>query len=397
MLKQTIDPELEQLFADGPVSHQTMLRFLHEIERIDQEEIAFANSLLPSAGDYLNGRWLRRFITADISDDDARRWMSRQKALVGRLCALFPTVLRYVTLEEKRRALNILSMIYGCANDYDYVISNGRRDANRKKIVNNIRNVGDMVEKLLNFSDWNYIGYSEFENAYKSYHKGVKEVEGDPLTRLQHDLKFLGCFLKLSLYRAQSEADYIKPPDNQAKTRIVDCAYTVSLWWRGPPLVTTPGSDFSAMCSLIFEIATGIADESLAGAINRFARSQERAQADKDELDYGPAWERARNDDNFYDIKETSLSLQNKIEKLNVTLLDPSLPVEATAIVRSLLDDAIEEAERNENEHGPFQMWASQVKGDWSAELQLSNDLESLRLRLDIEIGKRRRAARERG
>lgn len=397
MLKQTIDPELEQLFADGPVSHQTMLRFLHEIERIDQEEIAFANSLLPSAGDYLNGRWLRRFITADISDDDARRWMSRQKSLIKRLCALFPSVLRYLTLDERQYALSVLNIIYDCASDYDSILLSGRKDSNRKKIINKIYNLSDRVVELnILLNDWNSIRSYDFEKAYRAYHKDLQGDEEEPFLRLQRDMKFLEDFLKLSLYRAQRETGYIKPPDNQARTHIVDCAYSLSASWRGPPFVTTPGSDFSAMCSLIFEIATGIADESLAGAINRYARSEERAEADKYEPDYGPAWERARDEDNFYDIKETALSLRDKIEELSAILRDPSLPIEALAIVRSLFDEALVQAERNEKSHGPFIMWASQMKRDWSEQLQLSNDLASLRLRLDIELGQRRRAERER-
>jgi hypothetical protein len=59
----------------------------------------------------------------------------------------------------------------------------------------------------------------------------------------------------------RKKPDHIRVADNQAKTHSVDMVYDISLSYGGPPLVTTPGSDFSALCSLVFEIATGKADE----------------------------------------------------------------------------------------------------------------------------------------
>src|SRR4051812_44096355 len=50
----------------------------------------------------------------------------------------------------------------------------------------------------------------------------------------------------------------------------------------GPKLVTTPGSDFSTLCSLLFEAVSGNADEGLAGAINRYARSEDRKRWDRE-------------------------------------------------------------------------------------------------------------------
>ena len=81
---------------------------------------------------------------------------------------------------------------------------------------------------------------------------------------------------------------------NDQRTNVVEWAYHICTMWDGPKLVTTPGSDFAALCSLLFEAVSGNPEESLAGAINRYARSEDRKQWDRDGED-----EVAKEDDNF--------------------------------------------------------------------------------------------------
>lgn len=389
--------DLEELFGDGPVSIRAMLNLLHEIEHTDLDEIAFANSLMPGAGDYLGRGWLRSFVKADISDDEAKREISRNRALVRRLCTLFPALLRYLTLGKKTYAMSVLSMVYDCTSDYQTILESGRKETNRKKIISKIHQLHSKIGEINSLLDDPYSIYPyDFESTYKAYGKHLlgNEEEVRPFWQLQRDLTFLSHFLSYNLYRAHNKSDFIKPPDNQAKTHIVDYAYSLSVSWGGPPFVTTPGSDFSAMCSLIFEIATGVADESLAGAINRYARSQERAEADANEIEYSPARDRQRDEDNFYDVKQASVRLQFEIEDLKATLRDPSLSDETATLVQCLLAEAIEKTDRNEKAHGPFIMWASQMKIDWDGRMGRHEDHQARMLQLAIEIGNRLRAKR---
>lgn len=391
--------DLSELFDHGPVPIRAMLDLLHEAERANLDEIAFANSLMPAAGDYL-GRLRRAFVRADISDDEAKREIARNKALVQRLSNLFPAVLRYLTLGEKSYALNVLNMVYDCASDYPVILESGRKETNKKRIIDKIYDLGSKIEEMNNLLDDPYSTHPyDFEHVYQAYRKHIlrDDEKVRPFWQLQNDLKFLGQFLNYNLYRAHRDPDFLRPPDNQAKTNIVDYAYSLSMWWGGPPLVTTPGSDFSAMCSLIYEIATGVADESLAGAINRYSRSQERAEADANEEEYSPARDRARDEDNFYDVKQGGVTLRSEIENLKATLRDPSLSDGIRVLVGSLLLEAIEKKERNEKAHGPFIMWASQMKIFRDDHTDHGKDLEDHRvrtLRLDIEVGNARRAER---
>jgi hypothetical protein len=79
--------------------------------------------------------------------------------------------------------------------------------------------------------------------------------------------------------------------------------------WDGPKLVTTPGSDFAALCSLLFEAVSGRSDEGLAGAINRYARSEDRKQWDREGED-----EDERDNDNFLSEKNTMRSSEQEVE-----------------------------------------------------------------------------------
>jgi hypothetical protein len=279
---------LDELLSDGPISQRAVLNIIHRHNGSTDNEIAYANSLLPDAGDYLSGMWwLRAFIKAEISDDDAKREIERQRRIIKRLCNLFPSLLRYLEVSDRVRAEMTLNIVFDACTDYAAILVSGRKEANRRKLVRKIGRLGQQLaelNKLLKEPD--VVQDYDFERVHKVYLRHVHQSEESarPFWKLQNDLNFFSSYLDLSLYRAQKEADFPHVPDNQAKTHIVDCAYGLALYEGTPPFVTTPGSDFSSMCSIIYEIATGVSDESLAGAINRYARSKDRAEADENEL-----------------------------------------------------------------------------------------------------------------
>jgi hypothetical protein len=61
----------------------------------DPERIAYANSVLPDAGDYLRPYELRALIRADISETEAAVEVARNKAFFSRLAGLLPTLLGF--------------------------------------------------------------------------------------------------------------------------------------------------------------------------------------------------------------------------------------------------------------------------------------------------------------
>ena len=105
--------DLDELLSDGPISQRAVLNIIHRHNGSTDNEIAYANSLLPDAGDYLSGMWwLRAFIKAEISDDDAKREIERQRRIIKRLCNLFPSLLRYLEVSDRVRAEMTLTRIF---------------------------------------------------------------------------------------------------------------------------------------------------------------------------------------------------------------------------------------------------------------------------------------------
>lgn len=398
MKREASVQDLGELITDEPIPQRAILNIIHRHHMTTDREIAYANSLLPGAGDFLSGMWwLRAFIKADISDDDAKREIERQRLIVKRLCNLFPSLLRYLQVSDRVRAEMTLNIVFDTCTDYAAILASGRKEANKKKLVRKIGKLSRQLTELnKSLKEPDVVQGYDFERVHKSYlrHVHQKEEDARPFWQLQSDLHFLSSYLDLSLYRAHKEVDFPHVPDNQAKTYIVDCAYGLALYEGTPQFVTTPGSDFSSMCSIIYEIATGVADESLAGAINRYARSKDRAEADENELTYSEQRESLRDEDNFFDVKEGAPLLKARVNELTTILRDQSLSEGLKVIFHCLLLDAIDESERNEKRHGPFLMWASQMKEDWDGIRRDREDYEARMLQIDIELGKLKRTNR---
>jgi hypothetical protein len=132
----------------------------------------------------------------------------------------------------------------------------------------------------------------------------------------------------------------------------------------------------------------------LAGAISRYARSDLRAEADRHEVEYGPETDRLRDEDNFYYRKEAAQGCRRKIEELKLILADPDLPTEASIVIKCEIVAKAEEAEQYEKQHGPFIVWAHQMKYDWDAERRWREDVNERTRQLDIAIGKQKRSKR---
>jgi hypothetical protein len=98
--------------------------------------------------------------------------------------------------------------------------------------------------------------------------------------------------------------------------------------WDGPKLVTTPGSQFAALCSLLFEGVGGEADESLSGAINRYARSDARKKWDEEgEL------QQEDEDDNFLAEKNAMRTSMREIAPCKALQSTPELSTMAKILL----------------------------------------------------------------
>ena len=216
------------------------------------------------------------------------------------------------------------------------------------------------------------------------------------LDGLQRELVQLKFAAELTLYKDETGKEPLFVQGNKARTHVVECAYQISLWVEAPQLVTTPGSDFSLLCGLIYEIATGHADESLAGAINRFARSDLRKRMDRDEAQ--SRWENSTEyreqyeADNFAHVSEEIANLKGEFEFWKALTNSREWDENSRAQISARLMDLEESMVQTHRQHGPFFVWASQYSwGDLMRMRQEMEDKETEVLSALIELGMSKR------
>ncbi len=384
------------MLSGEPIPLDVGIRIFHDHARALSEEIECGNNLLKDAGTFLAGNWaLRKFIRAEIGQDVLQAEIERNRILLDRLFTLLPEIIRKMRIDSPERAMTTFGIVYDACSDYRAVLASGRKEANRKQIIRKMEKLQkDVAELSLLLEDSDATQEWGFEPALRIYLKRLhgEECEARPFWKLQREIRFLSSYLELEIHRSRAEPSSLLVPDNQAKTHLVDAVYGLVVREGHPPFVTTPGSDFSYICSLLFEIATGKADESLAGAINRYSQSSQRAEADQHEVEYGVENVRARDEDNFFDIKHAKHLSDEHLEKLVTEARDQALSREARLLVMCELAEMTDIAENRDRVHGPFVMWADQIETDWDARIR-ELDVRALEeLRLDVETGRRRRS-----
>jgi hypothetical protein len=204
-------------------------------------------------------------------------------------------------------------------------------------------------------------------------------------------LKFIAEIVKAK-HRLDEHTFFVS--GNAGKAHIVEWAYTPSLWMGAPKFTTTPGSQFSFLCSLIYEIATGKIDESLAGAINRFSLSDERKKCDTDELEAKVEGDMYEND-NFGKIKLKIKRLLDEYHQWKRISESRKWTDQETYFLYCRQMDIVERLEENTRHHGPFLVWAHQISpNDLSKMFARGDRTGRTLLAREIRVGRMRRRAR---
>lgn len=195
---------------------------------------------------------------------------------------------------------------------------------------------------------------------------------------------------------------------NDARTTVVEYAYRMCTMWDGPKLVTTPGSQFADLCSFLFEAVSGQAEEALSGAINRYARSDERKQWDRE------GEEDDDEHDNFLSQKQKMKASQRDIRLYKSVSRHPRLSQMAKTLLILRLNSEADRYEAAKSAYGPNQVYLEQMNSK-QIEAMFTNAIQSSRPEkreelyeflqsglssidaLDVKLGKTRRAARKSG
>ena len=386
-----------QALVSGAVPQlKSILAILQSKNSVFHEEIDYANSVLEDAGTYLSSRHdFSHYIRAEAEGEITVADVKLQKEFIERLRNLISEVTRLLQVQNPNRAGNVLHIVHDTCSDYKHVLNHGRQEANRRRITKKIERLRNHVHELCELLEDDDVAHqTNFESAYALYRKRVHgdSEEPRPFWELQNELKFFSWHLELETHRAKTQPETVYVPDNQAKRHLVDAAYELALDSGFPRFVTTPGSDFGYLCSILYEIATGTGDESLAGAINRYARSKARTEADEYKIEYGEERERARDEDNFFDIKKSALDAEKRARELTAELRGTELSQEARMLIFIEFEECRKLVEDQHKVHGPFIVWASQMKRDWPTELSELEEIDAAKGALDIKLGKYRRS-----
>lgn len=389
---------LQGLFGPPPIDSARIGDILRRSRATEAEDIALANSIIDGAGDYLPPSLIWPFIRADIDDDLVLSEISEQKKFVERLCSLLFEFLEHFKIKNERQALGALGYISDCHYDFQRMRAYQRRDRNKREILETFRDSIRSIEQtigLLESLEWP--ATSEFAHIRSVFAKKLGgEGQEYSLENLIGDLRTCKGSIEISLQRSQNEEDYLLVPHNQVRTYVVERLHFMSQLWSGPAITTTPNSTFSFLCSLLFEIVSGESDVSLAGAINRYSRSEKRLAADRENEEFIKSELEDMNDtDNFIAINDEVARLRLKARKYERLLNSNALEKHSKTLAKFAFDAANERIADLLNEHGPHIVYASQLGANAFAEASNEEILSThLRIKeLSIAIGQRRRQA----
>jgi hypothetical protein len=247
-------------------------------------------------------------------------------------------------------------MIDDCHNDFHYTIRSARRDRQLREAKERLGKASKFasetavaLEEAKRHCD---IQYQRFREAYYLPSDGPSRFFGD----LIHELKMCSGVLEIVSVTADIEPKRVFVFGNDQRGTVVQWAYHMSTMWDGPKLVTTPGSEFAMFCSLLFEAVSGRSDEGLAGAINRYARSDDRKQWDREGEN-----EEERDNDNFTSEKNSMRWSEEEIALCKVLLKKAGLSDMAKVLLHKRIEHEKRAYKKALTRYGPRQVYLDQM------------------------------------
>lgn len=362
------------------------------------ERFEYANTLLADASDYLRPDTLIPLVRAEITESEAVSERERNKAFFARLVDLLPSIVRFFSKEARsRNPWGIVSTIDDCHHDFHITIKAPRRDRQLRTAKEKLSRALKLALELMSSLE---AAKRYFDIEYDRY-RGVQHSEVDEtryaLDDLMRELRMCSGVLELVGATADLDPRRLILFGNDEKTDLVEWTHHMCAMWGGPKLVTTPGSDFATLCSLMFEVASGNSEEGLAGAINRYARSEPRKQWDR-----GGENEEERESDNFVTEKRILERTTKEIAFARRLLQTPNLTDNARAVLQARIQHEQRRYEDAERRHGPLQVYREHMTEEqWRAKTGYTPEIEELmpfsstQAAQDVEIGRKRRSERK--
>jgi hypothetical protein len=355
------ETEIARIVAREELSFDDVKRLIRGVRytRGYDEKFEYANTLVPEAGDYLRGYTLRALVRAEINEEEAAAEVEQNKLFFSRLVHLLPSLLGFLSKQARaRNPWGIISTIDDCHNDFHYTIRSARRDRQLRQAKERLARASNLAsETAVALEDAKRhceFEYDRFRKAYYLPSEGPSRFFGD----LIDELKVCSGALEIINVSADIKPKRLFVFGNDQRGSVVERAYHISTMWDGPKLVTTPGSDFAAFCSLLFEAVSGRSDEGLAGAINRYARSDDRKQWDRE------GDEEVNENDNFLSEKNQMTWSEQEIELCKTVLKQVGLSDMAKVLLYMRIEHEKRAYEDSRTRYGPRQVYLDQMNED---------------------------------
>ncbi|MCC8964232.1 hypothetical protein H8A95_18380 [Bradyrhizobium sp. Pear76] len=391
----------------SPKEARVLLRTIRHGEQKD-EVLAYAETLVVEA-DFLSPYSLRALVRADITEAEAAREIKKNKAFCNRLAGLLPSILRL--FGSRDNLTGICSMIDDCHHDYQVTTISPRKDRQtretRERLARAVKaslSAAKALEEAKRFLD---IEFDRFGEAYRHPEDRPRRLEEliDELRMCSGVGEIVNAIVDVA---PQGPFKSLFLSGNDARTTVVEYAYHMCTMWDGPKLLTTPGSQFADLCSFLFEAVSGHAEESLSGAINRYARSDERKHWDRE------GEEEDDEHDNFVSQKRKMRASQRELQLYKAVARYPGLSQMAKTLLILRLNGEADRYQATQSAYGPNQVYLEQLNSD-QVEAMFTKAIQSWRpdkrdelfeflesgfpnmAALDVKVGKTRRAARKSG
>jgi hypothetical protein len=385
---ETTDPlDLSQL--------TTWLRHI-EADSLGESKRIIVDGLFPGSGDLLKDLDLTRVIRADLPELEIVKLIGSRKSILRRMAVLLPQILNTLSVKDIEKARTVTLLIDDTVYDFGGIVNADQKRKNERIALSAVDYLGEQCTRLLDALSKakRYIDI-EYDQYKKYLVKGAnkQDIVFDDLNKDLADLKFV---VELSKVKHQLGEGVFYLSGNAGKSYIVECAYTLSMWMDTPKFTTTPGSQFSFLCSLIYEIATGKADESLAWAINRFYSSDDKKRTDREAIEYRTEEDTYESGDNFAVVRSELRHFQKELELWQRVISHREWSKEHSHLIYLQIKGLGEHIEECSNRVGPFLIWAHQSNAAETREVwDLTQSRQRDLLAKEIALGRaRRRAAR---
>ncbi|KFL26283.1 hypothetical protein JP74_14065 [Devosia sp. 17-2-E-8] len=361
------------------ITPKRMIELLRTLEDVDNRYIEEARQLTNANVDYLSEVDLVRLVRSDITPDYATALAARNYEIIRRMSNLIPEILEHCSNKSDFSLRFAIQRIWDTCLEFHVVATLPRVDKVKNDLIATLSKADAQLSTLRRaLEELSLILSGDFTDAVRSVAEvefGHDVAQSPNLRTLDYDflveqVSILQALIEIKLVDLRSDRPRERLIANQAKTDIAECVYDLTRCCGGPPLVTTPGSGFSYLCGLLLEIATGQRDQSMAGVVNRFSRSQGRREQDaydQEELENEAAFESG---DNFHFIRRQveALELKAKLQRETSQAAGLSDMGRVVCLTNAIaIQRRIDELLRR---NGPFIVWASQMpatgEDDWA-------------------------------